>query len=251
MTEAIRLLSSPPPPSALTPLPSSHMLLEDPFSSPSHFYTTNGHDAFPAPSTYLRNRYAWIHIFPEGRVHQHPNRTMRYFHWGVARLILEADACPDIIPMWIEGTNEILPEDRVPPRWLPRAGKQVGVWIGQCLPGSDAESREGGTIFGDLRRRWKALVEQEKEWDPRLLKDRGEGAEPLGTLKSEELQHGKEAVKLRMECAMEVRKLVLDVRRSRGLLDEDPKSGWAETWREEGSAAEGKKEDGSLVTDAT
>ena len=78
----------------------------------------------------------------------------------------------------------------------------------------------------------------------------GKGDE-LGVLESEELKYGGEAVELRMDCAMEVRKLVLAVRRDRGLPDEDPKSGRVDTWREEGSKKEGQMEDGSWVKDAT
>ena len=73
----------------------------------------------------------------------------------------------------------------------------------------------------------------------------------MGRLESEELVHGEEAVALRMECAMEVRKLVLAVRRDRGLPDEDLKAGWVDTWREEGGKEEGKMRDGSWVKDAT
>ena len=259
MTEAIRLLSSHYPPhthpSSLPPstdplLPSS-LPVADPFSSPSHFYTTTGHDSFPAPSTYPRNRYAWIHIFPEGRVHQHPHRSMRYFRWGVARLILEADACPDIVPMWIEGTDEILAEDRKGPRWVPRAGKKVGVWIGEQVQGEEQESQNERRTFGELRRRWKALVARER-MRGKLLKP-GEGGEEAapGELESEELRHGKEAMQLRMECALEVRKLVVTIRRDRGLADEDPKAGRADTWKEEGSQEEGRMKDGSWVRDAT
>ena len=70
-------------------------------------------------------------------------------------------------------------------------------------------------------------------------------------LENEELRNGKEAVALRMECAMEVRQLVLEVRRRRGMPDEDPKAGWVETWKEEGSKKEGRMKDGSWVVDAT
>ena len=32
---------------------------------------------------------AWLHIFPEGRVFQHPALQMRYFRWGISRFILD------------------------------------------------------------------------------------------------------------------------------------------------------------------
>ena len=261
MTEAIRLLSAPPfgpdpdpsahPHAALSSYPPS-----DPFSAlHSHFYTTTGADAYPAPSTYpRRNRHAWLHVFPEGRVHQHPRRGMRYFRWGVARLILEADRCPDVVPMWIEGTDQILPEERGPPRWLPRAGKRVGVWIGKGVSGAEAEAGEGpgpeAKIFGDLRRRWRALVDRENLKTKQLSRGEEQGVSTRGILESDELKYGREAVQLRMDCALEIRKLVLGVRSARGLPDEDPKASWAATWREESGGQDGKMEDGSVVNDA-
>lgn len=162
---------------------------------------------------------------------------MRYFRWGVARLILEPDVCPDIVPMWIEGNNEIMHEDRAAPRWLPRVGKRCGVWFGENV-GGESE----GNVFHELRERWRRLVEEDG-------RKRKAGQElDLGTL-SEELKYGHEAVKLREECTMRVRGAVLKVRRDCGLPDEDPKEGLVETWREEGCKREGRMEDGSLVKD--
>lgn len=211
--------------------------IADPFSSPAHAYTytTNGIDRFPSPSAYNSRQYSWIHIFPEGRIHQHAQKTMRYFKWGVARLILEPDVCPDIIPVWIEGNDQIMHESRGFPKFLPRINQKCGVWFGQNV-GGDTDS-----IFHELRSKWRNLVE----------KNTLDGTEPLeiGVL-NEDLKFGKEAVQLREECARQVRKAVLRVRHMRGLPDEDPKSGLVETWREEGVKREGKMEDGSWVKDA-
>lgn len=159
---------------------------------------------------------------------------MRYFRWGVARLILEPDVCPDIVPMWIEGHNEIYSEDRGFPRFVPRIGKQCGVWFGQNVGGG----REG--VFEDLRGRWRRLVEDQKQ----------KGDEDLGMgVLTDELKYGAEAEALREECTRQIRREVLEVRRLRGLPDEDPKEGLVETWREEGTKREGKMDDGSLVKD--
>ena len=159
---------------------------------------------------------------------------MRYFKWGVARLILEPDVCPDIVPMWIEGNDQIMHESRSFPKFLPRINKRCGVWFGQNV-GGDRES-----VFHDLRRKWQKLVEENTE----------NGTEPLelGDL-NEELKFGKEAIQLREECTRQVRGAVLQVRRMRGLPDEDPKAGLVETWKEEGAKREGKMEDGSWVKD--
>ncbi|MCJ1374242.1 hypothetical protein MMC20_005474 [Loxospora ochrophaea] len=230
LTQAVRLLSRGPfhPPSIPTTTSSPSPSISDPFSSPHLTYTTNTTDLFPAPSAYRSNTYSWLHIFPEGRVHQHPRRSMRYFKWGVARLILEPDECPDIIPMWIEGNDAIMHESRQAPRWVPRVGKWVGIWFGENVRGK----------FGELRGRWRMLVEREEG-------GRGE----VGVL-SERLKFGREAVELRMECTRVVRGEVLRLRRERGLEEEDPKEGLVETWREEGGEGEGRMKDGSWVKDA-
>lgn len=159
---------------------------------------------------------------------------MRYFKWGVARLILEPDVCPDIVPMWIEGNNEIYHENRGSPKWFPRMGKKCGIWFGESVGGE----REG--VFQDLRRKWRELVEDERR--------KGGGEFEVGVL-NDELKYGREAVALREECTRQVRGAVLAVRRQRGLPDEDPKEGLVDTWREEGGKREGRMADGSLVRD--
>ncbi|KAK7519776.1 uncharacterized protein IWZ02DRAFT_421998 [Phyllosticta citriasiana] len=230
MTQAIRLLSRAPfstPPKA--PADDSRRDISDPFSSATLTYSTNEHDSFPAPSAWLSRRHAWVHIFPEGKVHQKEDRTMRYFKWGVARLILESEPCPDVVPMWVEGPDQIMHESRTFPRFLPRVGKTVNITFGDRVDTDKA--------FGDLRARWRRLKERYG----------GEGLE-VGVL-NDALKHAKEAVELRKECAMRVRNEVLKVRRARGLPDEDPKVGLVETWALEGPGQEGKKKDDSWVKD--
>lgn len=157
---------------------------------------------------------------------------MRYFKWGVSRLILEASECPDVVPMWIEGTDLVMHENRTFPRFLPRFNKKISVTFGKR---ADAE-----TVFGDLRRRWQKLkAKAEKET----------GSAPLGVLNHEELMHGKEATELRKECTMRVRQLVLDVRRSRGYPDEDPRACLPETWSWDGLKGDEKVADDLLVQD--
>lgn len=82
--------------------------------------------------------------------------------------------------------------------------------------------------FEGLRGRWRGLVEEVE----------GRGGGGMGEL-SEELKYGERAVRLREECALQVRKAVLRVRRESGLEDEDPKQGLVETWREEGGRGRG------------
>ena len=211
--------------------------MTDPFTSPTtpYTYTTNGSDSFPRPSAYSTRSYSWIHIFPEGKVHQHPLKTMRYFKWGIARLILEPDVCPDIIPIWIEGNDQIMNEVRKWPRFVPRVGKKAAVWFGNNVGGVRGE------VYHELRWKWRELVEKNKR--------QGGGGELARGVLDEELKYGEEAVKLREEVTLQIRKEVLNVRRQTGLPDEDPKEGLVQTWREEGGKSEGRMDDGSLIKD--
>ena len=145
--------------------------------------------------------------------------------------------CPDIVPMWIEGNDEIMHESRSAPRWLPRVGKRCGVWFGENV-GGESE----GNVFHELRERWRMLAEDDR-------RERKAGGELTVGVLSEELKYGAQAVQLREECTMQVRGAILKVRRERGLPDEDPKEGLVETWRAEGGKREGEMDDGSLIKD--
>ncbi|KAL2856187.1 hypothetical protein BJX68DRAFT_253389 [Aspergillus pseudodeflectus] len=240
VTQAIRLLSKGPfAPEPHLALPerqswSLQNVCVDPFSDLPTAYTTDGHDSHLAPSAFACNSYSWVHIFPEGKIHQAPSKTMRYFKWGVARLILEASECPDVVPIWLEGFDHVMHESREFPRFLPRPGKEVSVTFGQKVD-TDA-------VFGEYRSRWEKLKAKAEKAAPET-RDL-----PLGAL-NDELLYGAEAVELRKEVTKKVRDLVLEVRRSRGLSDEDPKAGLVETWMEEGPKREGKMADESWVRD--
>lgn len=177
-----------------------------------------------------------MHIFPEGRVHQHPKKSLRYFKWGVSRLILESEPLPDIIPIFIDGNQGVMHESRPWPRFVPRAGKNIRIAFGEKV--------DGEKIFGDLRVRWKLIVKKHKQEHIR----RGVPVDwEMGEL-TEGLKYGKEAVALRMEVTDRVRQEVLKVRKSLGYPDEDPKQGLVETWIEEGQSKEkGKMKDGSWI----
>ncbi|KAJ9154751.1 Lysophosphatidylcholine acyltransferase [Pleurostoma richardsiae] len=268
ITQAIRLLSAYPfsvrDPSGPPP---GRYDLPDPFSGGSLTYTTmRGADLFVAPSAYLSNRHSWVHIFPEGGVHQHAERSMRYFKWGVARLILEAEPLPDLVPMFIDGTADVMPEDRAAPRFVPRTGKKIRVAFGEKV---DAEA-----LFGDLRRRWQGLVSKSmqaraavaaaaavgKEKAAEEVAARKDGKEAKGAVVqkpradlvmmgelSDDLKYGKEAEEIRIEVARRVRNEVVKLRKSLGYPDEDPRFGLAETWaRDPKTKAYRSPVDGSL-----
>lgn len=161
---------------------------------------------------------------------------MRYFKWGVSRLILESEPLPDIVPIFIDGNQDVMHESRVFPRFVPRAGKNIRIAFGESV---DVER-----IFGDLRERWQRLVKAQKEAEEK----EGTSFEwEMGEL-TEVLKYGNEAVALRKEVTDRVRQEVLKVRRSLGYPDEDPKQGLVGTWIEEGNGKQqGKMKDGSWV----
>jgi monolysocardiolipin acyltransferase len=238
MTQAIRLLSSQPfskPATASKPLD-----ITDPFTTGAFTYSTNGIDSFPWPSYYSSRKHSWIHIFPEGRVHQHPKKSLRYFKWGISRLILESEPMPEIIPMFIDGNQQVMHESREFPRFIPRVGKNIRIAFGDPV--------DGEKVFGELRQRWQKLVRLQKE---ALVKKGLVGKDwelQMGEL-TEGLRFGTEAEALRKEVTMRIRAEVLKVRRSLGYSDEDPKQGLVETWIEEGPKRTGEMKDGSWVGD--
>lgn len=125
-------------------------------------------------------------------------------------------------------------ESRKFPRFLPRPGKPISITFGDKVD-TDA-------VFGDFRKRWQELRAKAEKNSP-IVRDL-----PLGVL-NDELLYSEEAVQLRREVTKTVRDLVLDVRRTRGLPDEDPKEGFVETWMQEGPKREGKMADESWVRD--
>ncbi|KAI0123849.1 tafazzin [Xylariales sp. AK1849] len=235
--QAIRLLSSQPfagPPDPSSPSSS----LPDPMTSGGPTYTTTGSDSFKAPSVYAQNRLAWVHIFPEGCIHQHPSLSLRYFKWGFSRLILEADPMPDVLPMFIDGTQHMLSEARTAPRFLPRIHHTFRVAFGELL---DAEA-----AFGDLRQRWQELVRREAE--SREAKGHGHGRGLVMGELSDELKYGREAQELRIEVAKRMRDEIEKLRVGMGYLADDPSLALAETWAREPAKGEFESNvDGSLV----
>ena len=70
-------------------------------------------------------------------------------------MILESEPLPQIIPIFIDGTQKIMHESRKFPRFIPRIGKDVKVVFGEDV--------DGEKVFGDLRRKWKQLVKLQKD----------------------------------------------------------------------------------------
>jgi monolysocardiolipin acyltransferase len=239
LVQAIRLLSSQPFNSPSVSSDSSSSLTSsssnevfDPFTTGGLTYSTNGTDRYTAPSVYNTNRHAWVHVFPEGCIHQHPDLSVRYFKWGISRLILESEPAPDVLPMFIDGTQHIMAQDRKWPRFLPRTGKHFKMAIGELMDVDEA--------FGDLRAKWRDLVKRDQQ------QRRGRPL-VLGEL-TEELKYGEEAVALRVEVAKRVRDEMERLRVRLGYPEDDPALGLAETWAKEPNKRDFKSNvDGSLV----
>nr|ODN95147.1 monolysocardiolipin acyltransferase [Cryptococcus depauperatus CBS 7855] len=78
----------------------------------------------------------WIHIFPEGKVNQkltNPNGGLHRFKWGIGRIIMDSTVMPEVIPMWISGFDQIMPETRGFPRFIPRPGANISITVGKPL----------------------------------------------------------------------------------------------------------------------
>ncbi|KAK0548092.1 Lyso-phosphatidylcholine acyltransferase [Tilletia horrida] len=73
----------------------------------------------------------WVHVFPEGYVNLSRTTDLRRFKWGISRMAMEADRAPVCIPIWITGFDQVMPEPRSAPRWLPRLGASVTVTFGR------------------------------------------------------------------------------------------------------------------------
>jgi monolysocardiolipin acyltransferase len=94
----------------------------------------------------------WIHLFPEGRVHQNPKGELLRFKWGVGRLVADPNITPIVLPIHIEGTKDILHEAR-PNRLIPSSlyGSNVVVRIGEPIDFSElvSEAKKEAQKLGD------------------------------------------------------------------------------------------------------
>lgn len=145
---------------------------------------------------------------------------MRYYKWGVSRLLLEPSTQPTVIPMFMTGFSSIMHESRTFPRFLPHVGKRIALHVGDVVPES---------TFSDLRREWRDLKSRhDEEW----------------------LKEGKEAVELRVETTRRVREEVVKLRRKVGLPEEEEGASKVETYRLPGMGkGEGELADGAWQKD--
>lgn len=168
-------------------------------------YFLKSHDPNP-PNSHPPD---WVHIYPEGFVHQpfapHEN-TMKYFKWGVSRLILEPARPPIVVPIFGHGLQKIFPED-LPKRALGRGFKRPLLY--EAGPPLDEDR------IAQFRQRWKDLA----------------APFPQTGYVPEELQSGEESCRLRSEVAAFVRQNVATVRDLYGLTVENPRFSEADFWK--------------------
>lgn len=109
-------------------------------------------------ATSLVSKGKWVHVYPEGFVHQpyHPyTETLRYFHWGVSRIILESGPKqPVVLPIYGRGLSDIFPED------LPKKAFGYGRKCPILYAFGEPIKPE---IIGELRVRWQELKRELKE----------------------------------------------------------------------------------------
>lgn len=141
-------------------------------------------------------------------------------------MILEMDECPDVLPIFITGFDQIMHESREFPRFLPRVGKKVRAVFGDIVP----EKR-----WEDVRNEWRRLCEKH-------------GYDGTGEM-PEELKTGHAAVKLRMETTWRVRQEVLSLRRREGYEEEDVDAGSVQKYKDEELRQEGLQPGGTWEKD--
>lgn len=188
--------------------------------------TADSTNLLMSKSPFIRTKTSWFHVFPEGFVLQlqepHQN-SMRYFKWGISRLILESTRTPVVVPIFTYGFEKVAPEDSADKginRWLPsNIGAEIHINIGDPIPDETLES---------YRKKWRDLCN--KYIDPKNPTDL-----------SEELKTGNMAKRLRSDLAAELREAVLAIRNSLGVFkSEDPRFKnpvfWEEYTRTEGKS---------------
>ncbi|XP_023747164.1 uncharacterized protein LOC111895309 isoform X1 [Lactuca sativa] len=84
------------------------------------------------------NRGGWVHIFPEGSRSRDGGSTMGSIKRGIARLILDADNAPMVIPFVHAGMQEMMPVGAS----FPRVGKTVTVLVGDPIDFKDVRDLE-------------------------------------------------------------------------------------------------------------
>lgn len=148
--------------------------------------------------------------------------TLRYFHWGVSRLILEADECPTVLPIFSHGFEKVIPEDKHEGyKLLKQIGTTVHFGYGKVVDEN---------ILEEFRAKWRALVEKEQQLQQKEPKD---ALVPLTDL-TENLKYGPEAQQLRSDLAKYLYNTVGAVREDMGFPPQNPEFAEPEFWKPTG-----------------
>ncbi|CCC70830.1 hypothetical protein NCAS_0F03460 [Naumovozyma castellii] len=173
-----------------------------------------------------RNKPAWVHVYPEGFVLQlHPPyaNSMRYFKWGITRMVLEATRPPIVVPIFTTGFENIINEgskESFFKQIWKSIGTEINVTIGDPLDDS---------IINLVREEWDDLVK--KFYDPEKPTD-------LST----RLKYGEEAQQLRSKVAAILRDNVAKIRdQERKFPPEDPRFK-SPAWWKRFTTTEGKSD---------
>ncbi|CCD23609.1 lysophosphatidylcholine acyltransferase NDAI_0B05760 [Naumovozyma dairenensis CBS 421] len=173
-----------------------------------------------------RNKPSWVHVYPEGFVLQlHPpySNSMRYFKWGITRMILESTKPPVIVPIFTTGFENIISEESEE-SFLKQLWKSFGTEINITI-GDPLDNK----LIDNFRNEWNQLVE--KYFDP-------ENPTNLST----RLKYGEEAQDLRSRVAAELRNHVAKIRHDvRNLPKEDPRF-QSPAWWKKYTSSEGKSD---------
>ncbi|KAE8222219.1 hypothetical protein CF319_g4546 [Tilletia indica] len=138
------------------------------------------------------DRSRWVHIFPEGYVNLSRTTDLRRFKWGISRIAMETERAPVCVPIWISGFDQVMPEPRSRPRWLPRPGATLSITFGRpvsqeamrnvltaesgcigAIPAhADAEHSQSGDRSGRERAYWEeawqpdaSILEDAEDWE--------------------------------------------------------------------------------------
>lgn len=171
-----------------------------------------------------RCKPSWMHVYPEGFVLQlHPpfSNSMRYFKWGVSRMILESTVSPIIVPIFTTGFEKIASEEAAGStfkRYIPaNFGAEINVTIGNPIEDD---------VIDKFREEWQQLVE--KYHNPKNPGDL-----------SPELKHGKEAEDLRSRLAAKLRTYIADIRHEERLFPKEDSRFKSPQWWKRYTLSEG------------
>lgn len=179
--------------------------------------TPDSTNVLMSKSPFVRSKTSWFHVFPEGfvlQLQEPHNNSMRYFKWGVSRLILESTRAPVIVPIFTYGFEKVAPEDTAEEgikRWLPaNIGAEIHLTIGDAISDQKIEQ---------YREEWRKLVAKYID-----------GSNPTDL--SEELKTGDKVQALRSSLAAYLRDKVLQIRNSiPSLNSEDPRFKDPKFWK--------------------